>query len=294
MTDYGVTSSGYVRKPLATILAELEAAMRTQFGAGVIQTAVSPLGQLNGLVADLLAEVDERNLDLYQSYDPDQAEGTRLDTLARLRMISRGSRTDVDMRQALTNAGRGRVDVQDLASALLGIDGVTYARVYVNDSGEMTPDLPMGYVCPVVMGGDDDDIAAVIRSYVVPGVSTFGNTLASSVVDGYCRSVSFTRPKEVVVSVIAKVSRYRSTDGCPAPSLADIKSTMLSAWETSRANGADVSFYSLRTLVERAYTNVELVTFSASRDGEAVDFGVTAEIGFMEIATLSLEVIDND
>lgn len=76
MTDYGVTSSGYVRKPLATILAELEAAMRTQFGAGVIQTAVSPLGQLNGLVADLLAEVDERNLDLYQSYDPDQAEGT--------------------------------------------------------------------------------------------------------------------------------------------------------------------------------------------------------------------------
>ena len=57
MTDYGVQSTGYVRKPLSVILSEIEASMTTEFGPGVIQTSQSPFGQLNGLMADLVAEV---------------------------------------------------------------------------------------------------------------------------------------------------------------------------------------------------------------------------------------------
>lgn len=66
MADFGVVPEGYVRKPISIILAEIEAAMATEFGPGVIQTSQSPLGQLNGLMADLIAEIEERNLDVYR------------------------------------------------------------------------------------------------------------------------------------------------------------------------------------------------------------------------------------
>ena len=87
MTDYGVQPTGFVRKPLNVILAEIEAAMITEFGPDAIQTAQSPFGQLNGLFADLANELWERAEDIYLSHDPDQAEGNRLDTIGRVRQI---------------------------------------------------------------------------------------------------------------------------------------------------------------------------------------------------------------
>ena len=59
MTDYGVQPTGFVRKPLAVILAEIESSLITEFGPGVIQTPQSPLGQINGTFADIMAEMWE-------------------------------------------------------------------------------------------------------------------------------------------------------------------------------------------------------------------------------------------
>lgn len=289
---YGVQPTGYVRKPLSVILAELEAAMVTEFGPGVIQTPQSPLGQLNGLMADLLAEVDERNLDLYQSYDPDQAEGNRLDTLARLRLISRGSMSDTQLRQAITNAGQARVDVQDLALALRGVPGVSYAQVFVNDSGETeNAELQRGFVAAAVIGGSDDAIAEVVRSYVVPGVSTFGNTVVSSNINGFCRSVSIIRPVEVEVDAVVSVRLRRDRNGCPPPSLVAVKAQAEAAWAERRQNGMDVTAYQLRSLIEGSFSTVEFVSFSAGRDGNAPELNQDILIGFTEIANLDLEVV---
>ena len=200
MSEYGVQPTGYVRKPIAVILSELEAAMITEFGPGVIQTPQSPFGQLNGLMADLVAEIDERNLDLYQSYDPDQAEGTRLEILGRLRLLDRGLETDSSFRKSITNEGQSRVDVQDLARAVKGLDGVTYSQVFVNETGEVTNyGLDRGTVAVAVIGGEDSDIVATMRKYIVPGINSYGNTQVSTTIDGYCRTLSFIRPVEIPV-----------------------------------------------------------------------------------------------
>lgn len=292
MTTYGIQPTGYVRKPISVILAELEAAMVTEFGPGVIQTPQSPLGQLNGLMADLLAEVDERNLDLYQSYDPDQAESTRLDTLAALRLIRRGSRSDAEMRQAITNEGQARIDVQDLAQALRSLEGVTYAQVFVNDAGETeNPELQRGFVAAAVIGGDDSSVAEVVRAYVAPGVSTYGNLVVSTSVGGLCRSVSIIRPVTVQVDATVTVRLRRDRNGCPPPSVVAIEAAAEASWLIRRQNGLDVTAYQLRSLLEGSFSNVEFVSFTASRNGAPQQLNQDITIAFTEMADLSVEVV---
>lgn len=288
---YGIQPTGYVRKPLSTILAELEAEMVTVFGPGVVQTPQSPLGQLNGLMADLLAEVDERNLDLYQSYDPDQAEGVRLDTLAQLRLISRGLQTDEQLRQAITNEGQGRVDIQDLARAIAGLPGVTYSRVFVNDSGETeNPELERGFVAVAVMGGDDEDIALVMRRFIVPGVSTYGNQYVTASVEGFCRSLSVIRPVEVEVILSVTVRTFPDRNNCPPPSLAAVEAMIEQGWLEARSNGMDPSFYTIRSIVERQFSNVEVLTVQGIRDEITYGVNEPVPISFIEIAVLNANV----
>lgn len=291
MSNYGIQPTGYVRKPISVILGELEAAMVTEFGPGVIHTPQSPLGQINGLMADLLAEVDERNLDLYQSYDPDQAEGARLDTLARLRLINRGLMDDADLRRAMTNFGQGRIDLQDLARAISSVSGVSYSRVFVNDSGEtQNPELERGFIALAVQGGNDEDIAETFRRYVVPGISTFGNTVVTSNIGGFCRSMSIIRPIEITVEVLIKVRLRRDRDNCPPPSTQAIVQTLENNWWTNRENGKDVTAYTLRSVVEGAFSNVEVVNFRGARNGILSDEGATVSMGFTEIARLDVQV----
>lgn len=292
MSSYGIQPTGYVRKPISVILAELEAAMVTEFGPGVIQTPQSPLGQLNGLMADLLAEVDERNLDLYQSYDPDQAEGTRLDTLARTRLMLRGTRDDTAFRKVITHEGQGRIDTQDLAAVLLGLTGVTYAQVFVNDGDAEEQELEKGSVAVAVTGGDDDEVAAVIRRYVVPGVNMFGNLRITTNVGGYCRSVSIIRPVEVEVGLVMNIRLRRDRQNCPAPSASAIAAALEADWAATRINGKDVSYYHVRQIVESAFSNVEVETIVATRGGTEFGANQTVGIGFTEIAALDVTQVN--
>lgn len=291
--SYGVLPTGYARRPLAVILADIEARMRTEFGSGVIQTPQSPFGQLNGLFADLIAEIDERNLDLYQSYDPDQAEGVRLDTLARIRLLDRGLLTDEQFRRAVTNQGQGRIDIQDLARALTGLPGVTFAKVYVDETGEVTNErLDRATVSVAVIGGADEDIALTMRRYIVPGIGTYGNTMITSDVDGFCRSVTIIRPTPVEVDLDVVVRRTSDRQSCPPPSLSAIETVTASRWLETRSNGTDPSFYTIRSIIERQWDNVEVISVQGRRD--EVDFGLNQPvlIGFMEIAHLNIEAID--
>ena len=52
MTDYGVQPTGFVRKPLSVIKADMEAMNRAEFGSNVIQTPQSPLGQIVGILSE--------------------------------------------------------------------------------------------------------------------------------------------------------------------------------------------------------------------------------------------------
>lgn len=290
--EYGIVPTGFNRKPLAVILAEIEAKNITEFGPELIQTAQSPMGQLNGLFADLVTELWEQVEDVYQSYDPDQAEGTRLDTLGRLRLLRRNGAADSAFRQAITNLGQGRVDIQDLVQAIANLDGVTYARVFINETGEIDfPELEKGVVAVAVMGGDDEKIADALRYFIAPGVSTYGNTRVTTNVDGFCRSMSIIRPIEVEVKVDIVVRRVSDQLNCPPPSVDAIEELVENAWLLERSNGYDPSFYSVRAIIERAFTNVEVVSVTGERDEIVSAPNDPVKIGFIEIAKLVANVV---
>lgn len=288
MTAYGVQPTGFVRKPLSVILAEIEAAMVTEFGPGVIQTPQSPFGQINGLFADLAAELWERAEDTYQSYDPEQAEGVRLDTLARMRLLTRGTETDADFRRSITNEDRARIDLQDLAREIQGLAGVTYSMVFVNETAAIDENgIPPGAVSVAVIGGADDDIGSAVRKFVVPGVNSHGNYPIYTEIDGFCRTVTILRPIDIPVTLNVTVRTSNDRMGCPPPAPAAIKAGLIEDWAIERTNGKDVSFYTVRALIESRFDTVEVISIQGERDMIVSPVNQTVDIAFIEIASLA-------
>mgnify|MGYP006921289239 CR=1 FL=1 len=288
MADYGVLPTGFSRKPLPTILQEIEAKMITQFGPDIIQTSQSPLGQINGMLSDLASQLWEMFEATYQSYDPDQAEGARLDMLGRVRLIQRGvGESDESYRKAITNVGQGRVDVQDLQRAIFGLTGVTYAQVFVNDTDSDDDNgVPPGSVSLAVIGGDDDDIAAAYRRYIVPGVQTYGNVRINSNIEGYCRTFNLVRPAAVPITLTLTVHLERDRAGCAPPSTSAIRAGLLEDWAVM-LNGENVSWATVRKMVEGRFPNVEVVSIVGERDDIVFAPNSTVPINFFEIATLA-------
>lgn len=288
MTDYGVQPTGFVRKPLPIILAEMEAALITEFGPNVVQTSQSPLGQINGLMADLIAQLWEEGENIYQSYDPDQAEGNRLDTLGRLRILTRGAgESDVEFRNAITNTGRARVDLQDLVRGIRGIPGVTYVQAFVNDTWEVDEyGLPPNTIAVAVIGGADDLITLAMRQYIVPGISTHGNVSVSTNVEGFCRSFYIVRPIPVPVVMEVTVRTRHDSFGCPPPSVTAIRAAIVE--QLALINGADVTWFAVRSLIESMFPTVEVVSIQGERDGDLYRANEPIPIHFFEIATFEL------
>lgn len=292
MADYGVTPAGFVRKPLAVIKRDIEARLRTQFGSDLVLSPQSPMGQLVGVMADYVAaEVWEVGENVYQSFDVDQAEGVSLDYLGRLRSTFRNGRSDEDFRRAISNAERGSIDVQDINAAVAQITGVTYSAVFVNnglDNDERG--LPRGRLAVVVEGGEDSAIANAMRLYVRPGTEMFGNAYIDSVVDGYCQSYPIVRPISVPVTMAVVVRTRRDQNDCPPASLANVEAALVADWQATRQNGRDVSFYTVRQVIESRYPGIEVVSVNASRpDTEPPGVNATVEIDFTEIADVEID-----
>lgn len=292
MADYGVTPTGFEIKRLPAILDDIEEENRATFGAGVIQSAASPIGQLNGLHADISALIWELAESVYQANDPDQAEGVNLDRLGKLRLLARASgESDIDFRQAITNTGRARIDMSDLSQAVSALPGVTYVQAFVNaDSTTDANGIPPNTVAVAVLGGDDEEVARVVRAYVVPGVGTYGNTTVSVTIEGFCRTIKIVRPTEVPIRVEVDVVARSDQNGCPPPSALAIASGLVESLSgASRPrNGDDVTAYLIRQAIESRYPNIEVTDVDVSVFPASVtDPPVT--ISFVQIATFAVE-----
>jgi hypothetical protein len=260
VSEYGVTPTGFVRKPLDVILAELEAAMRDAFGPGVIQTADSPFGQLNGVLAEFAASFWELAEDIYQSYDPNQAEDTRLVDLARIRLLEKlPGETDVHLRQAITNQNVAHIDEADFERALLAVEGVTWGKIYANSTGETLPTgQPRNSVSVAAIGGTDEDIAVVSWQYIVPGITAFGNVAVEATIGGKCRTIRIIRPTARRVRVELAITKTPDRSGCPPPADAEIGQLLASftSGENRPANGVDASIELIRRTVESTFATV--------------------------------------
>lgn len=83
MPTYGLTATGFVRKPYEVILAEIEASQRsgTTAGASLNVSPDSLVGQLNAPIAAKLAELWEVAQAVTAAMDPDAAEDAAQDAL---------------------------------------------------------------------------------------------------------------------------------------------------------------------------------------------------------------------
>ncbi|MCO5092067.1 hypothetical protein [Bosea sp. (in: a-proteobacteria)] len=290
---YGVDPSGFVLKRLPEILAEIQAANVATFGPGVTQTDQSPLGQLNGLHADLAATFWEIALSVYQALDPDQAEGVNLDRIAKLRLLERApGESEIDFRQAITNAGRARIDMSDLSQALSAIAGV-WVQTYVNDGDVADADgISAHSVAVAILGGDDDEIAKTVRAYVVPGIGTYGNTTLETTIEGFCRSIKIVRPAVVNVTIEVDVEAQSDRNGCPPPSALAIAAGLAQSLTgaTRPRNGQDLTEFLVRQAIESRYPNVRVAAVRASRSPAAVGV-VPVAFTFFEIMAVSADRI---
>lgn len=289
MTNYGVRPEGFVRKPLAVTLAEIEALLMTEFGPEVIQTAQSPLGQLNGLFSELITQLWEMCEDVYQTYDPSQAEGTRLDVLSKIRLIGRGANeTDAQFRQAIMNENTARITFADFIRALQSLAGVTFAQVFANETGQNNEyGMPANTVTAAVIGGDEDEIADVINRYVTPGITTYGNQTINTAVDGFCRAVKFVRPVEIETSLTVYVRLNSSRRGCPAPAPSALATALLeymSSNTTRPWNGQPIDAFFVRSFLEANFSGVELLKLTAVKQGQEEIIKDWVGYNFFEIA----------
>lgn len=89
MSDYGVTPTGFVRKSLDEILAEMKEDTLALFGPEADVTATSLLGQYNGLHAERIDELWGVAQSVYSAEDPDSATDEALDNVCSLTAVTR-------------------------------------------------------------------------------------------------------------------------------------------------------------------------------------------------------------
>lgn len=262
MADYGLTNSGFNRKPLAAILREIEDLNITEFGPEVIQTAQSPLGQLNGISAELASDIWAQAEGLYQNLDVEQSTADALRFWATLRGVPVGSMSDADLRAAMVSNGDQDDELKPLVAALRAVPGVTWLHITVNDS----PNKNMANIAPATLsiaveGGADADIAAAIRGNIYGGISTYGNTGHSFMEDGFERRVSWVRPVPITTTMAVTA---RTIHGAAWPEDSVIKATIVNAWAVARQNGKEPDWVFVRRAVEAAFPGVEVTGVSLS------------------------------
>ncbi len=110
---FGVTVDGFVQKTTENILEELAVDQRENVDPAIDTSSESPVGQMNGVFSNQLAEAWEALATAYKGFDPDNAEGEALDALSSLT----GTLRDPATRTLVT---RARVNLDDGFSALAG------------------------------------------------------------------------------------------------------------------------------------------------------------------------------
>jgi hypothetical protein len=128
MTSFGVTSAGFVAKTQQDILADIEAAQIATIAPTLDVSADTPLGQLNGIYTNELAQLWELVSVAFGAFDPDDAEDFLLTALCKLSGTQRQAATysTVDL-------------VVNLDNAATIVSGTHYASIAGNPDSRWTP-----------------------------------------------------------------------------------------------------------------------------------------------------------
>ena len=127
--SYGVTATGFVSKTTVTVLADLQAAAKSELGAELNTEADSLMGILLGIFADELGELWEVASGIYASRNPDSATGVPLDNVCAITGTVRSAATKSTA--VVTVTATGAVSTVPAGTFVVSVDGNPDAR-FVN------------------------------------------------------------------------------------------------------------------------------------------------------------------
>jgi len=102
MSEYGITETGFSRKRLDVILAELTTEFENVFGANLNTAPESVEGQILGIISESYADLWELIQRAYDSYNPSAATGVQLSNLVQINNITRQPATFSQVELTLT------------------------------------------------------------------------------------------------------------------------------------------------------------------------------------------------
>ena len=177
---YSIDESVTISGGTATATATATATGATESLSGTLTTIVNPISGWNSVINTEDAEIG-RNI------ETDEELRTRRDnsTLAPSQSV-----------------------VESIYGNLADIEGVEFARVYVNETDETDErGIPSHSIAPIVVGGDDETIAETIFNRKSAGIKSFGNTLVT-VVDSqeFSYPISFIRPTDVDIYLTVNIT----------------------------------------------------------------------------------------
>ncbi|MGB0907413.1 MAG: hypothetical protein ACPGVT_07960 [Maricaulaceae bacterium] len=261
-TTYGPGPAGFIRKPFIAILDDLwEAAQAND--TNLTRDDQSPQGQMIGIFADAIDDLWQHMQGNADNCDLSKAEGCQLDKLAQLRGFARNSfETDTEFRTRLlgqsTLGAAGNTVLNNLLTAVSGLEGVDCVDVNVNETGNTSTDgLPPHSYEVVVQGGDDSEIAEVIWAQHPVGITLFGNVDVEIDTQLNCQTISFTRPSPVPVCAQIQLKAISDSCGCSEGDVEKIKQALAEHFNQACPKcrygvGDDVA---LNSLYEPLYSN---------------------------------------
>jgi len=142
--------------------------------------------------------------------------------------IGRNEETDAELRirRELSTQALGQNLVDSLFGQLLNIDGVEDAVVISNGTDAVVDGIPAHQFLSSIIGGDNDEIAAVIWNNTPQGILSFGTTTVVIIDDqGFSQNVKFIRPGDV--NIYFKINITINVTEFPGTGSTDIKAAVV-------------------------------------------------------------------
>lgn len=284
---FGISDNGFKRPSLHDLMRYLEDKNISQFG-DIIQTPQSPLGQWNGITAEILFDVWAVGLGLYQNFDIDSCEGDVLRSWAKLRLIDPSNLSDDEIRKALNGQGVVNDQLLEVVQKIRALDGVQSVYVHMNDSSKLDVyNLDPATLAFCVIGGNDNQIADIIHRNVL--VSTYGNKVVTVEREGFARGVSFIRPNTQKINMTINLRKDKTVD---YPYEVNLKEFVVTSWNSIRRNGVTPNWLFVRRVIENAYVGIEVYNADVSAEIGLANFGFF-DIAEIDATSITVEYSDD-
>jgi uncharacterized phage protein gp47/JayE len=130
MPAWGITPAGFVAKPYAQILQDIQTAQLATMSAAIDLSPTGPLGQQNGIVANAMASLWALLGTAYNSFNRQAVEGAGADNLGDLTGIPREGGSYTQVACTLTFSNTSTFAPGTLVANVAGNTALTFANLY--------------------------------------------------------------------------------------------------------------------------------------------------------------------